>query len=281
MTGEAAAHEAVPAGQDLPEAARRLKAAAVSLPPEPPAEARVLHSGPAEGAWNMALDEALAEESAATGVCHVRFYGWLQPTLSLGYFQTFESRRQHQPSQSCAVVRRASGGGAILHHRELTYSIAMPAQHPLARPAKALYLAVHHSLLEALEQAGILAELHSDAAKGSAGEPFLCFERRAAGDVVLEGRKIAGSAQRRLRGAILQHGSILLAASPFAPELPGVQEIRGLSVSPADLASLWQPILIRQLGLRVVAGDCPGDLVSAAKRLSAAKFGPERWTRLR
>src|SRR5688500_20216584 len=94
---------------------------------------RLLLDVPAPGAWNMAVDEALLESAALENRCTLRFYRWSEPTLSLGYFQRYEDRRQHAASLSCACVRRASGGGAILHDHELTYSLAVPPTHPLAR----------------------------------------------------------------------------------------------------------------------------------------------------
>ena len=75
----------------------------------------------------MAVDEVLLEAAAADGQCTLRFYRWEEPTLSLGYFQTYADRWQHEPSRDAAVVRRTSGGGAILHDAELTYSFAVPA----------------------------------------------------------------------------------------------------------------------------------------------------------
>ena len=88
-----------------------------------------------------------AQEQAAA--C-LRFYGWSEPTLSLGYFQTYADRQEHPPSLPCAAVRRLTGGGAILHDAELTYSIVLPGTHPLAARRDELYQAVHGCLIEAL-----------------------------------------------------------------------------------------------------------------------------------
>src|SRR4051794_22517252 len=93
---------------------------------------RLIVDSPADGAWNMALDEALLIDAETSGVASLRFYSWREPTLSLGYFQRHTDRAGHAASAGCLLVRRASGGGAILHDRELTYSIALPQAHPLA-----------------------------------------------------------------------------------------------------------------------------------------------------
>ena len=87
---------------------------------------RLFIDPPAPGSWNMALDETLLESAADGGESSLRFYGWSQPTLSLGYFQPYDDRCQHAASRNCPAVRRASGGGAILHDREITYSFALP-----------------------------------------------------------------------------------------------------------------------------------------------------------
>jgi hypothetical protein len=155
----------------------------------------------------------------------------------------------------CPVVRRPSGGGAILHDRELTYSVALPATHALARNPDALYCVVHHAIVD------ILRPLLNEAAarwslkirdrgefRPPSEEPFLCFQRTARGDGVLTDTrqpgtnvKILGSAQRRLRGAILQHGSLLLETSPAAPELPGLSNLISLSMAFARLAGQLGP----------------------------------------
>ena len=77
----------------------------------------------------MGVDEALLMDAVENGVATLRFYQWSEPTLSLGYFQRYADREQHTASRNCAVVRRQTGGGAILHDRELTYSLALPANH--------------------------------------------------------------------------------------------------------------------------------------------------------
>src|SRR5271169_4762547 len=100
---------------------------------------RLLVDPPASGAWNMAVDEALVDDAAARHACWLRFYGWSEPTLSLGYFQGYEERLAHRPSRQCPVVRRPSGGGAILHDVEITYSLAIPHAHPLAEDSTWLY----------------------------------------------------------------------------------------------------------------------------------------------
>lgn len=231
---------------------------------------------PAAGDWNMAVDQWLLEQALAAEFSAARFYQWSPATLSLGYFQresesrlslrescdppTLLSRSERQLSTdqkgtipffaSCPVVRRLTGGGAILHDRELTYSFVLAPSHPLAPLRQRLYDLVHNSLIETLGDWPILASLHSGGAKKQeADEPFLCFERRSPGDLVYADFKIGGSAQRRRRGAVLQHGSILLEKSPFAPHLLGLNDLAGQSIRPEELAQAWLPRLARVLQL--------------------------------
>jgi lipoate-protein ligase A len=206
-------------------------------------------------------------------------YAWQQPTLSLGYFQAHENRRRHPASLGCPAVRRLSGGGAILHDAELTYSLVVPRGHALAQDRRDLYRAVHTTLIEVLSQAGIAARLRGESPSPTPGEePFLCFRRRAAGDVLIGETKIAGSAQRRSSGAVLQHGSVLVARSPAAPELEGLQELTKRPPDQKRLGDTW----LEALGDRLRFAWLPQPL-SASERdrvaeLVEIKYATEAWT---
>ena len=241
----------------------------------------------------MAVDEWLLRRAAEVEQVVIRFYEWCEPTLSLGYFQPHGDREQHRTSLDCAVVRRASGGGALVHHHELTYSLVVPTSHPLARQTQAMYDAAHASLIETLE--GIVrpnrvkfARVRETESLGKR-EPFLCFLRRAQGDVVAAQTsptgtpsqptwtKICGSAQRRHRGAVLQHGGVLLAGSPQAPELPGIRELSGLAITPVELREQWLGRLITRLDLHEPAAwSLPPEAEIAG--VVEAKFGHPDWT---
>ena len=182
-------------------------------------------------------------------VACLRFYRWSEPTLSLGYFQTYADRQEHPPSLPCAAVRRLTGGGAILHDAELTYSIVLPGSHPLAARRDELYQAVHGCLIEALGGSASRPGCARRPTRSTTGrEPFLCFQRRSPGDVLIGRTKICGSAQRRRNGAVLQHGSLLWRASPAAPELPGVADIAAHPIELENAADLWLGGLGRRLG---------------------------------
>ena len=222
---------------------------------------RLIVDSPAAGVWNMAVDEALLESAADSGIATLRVYTWSEPTLSLGYFQAAADREQHPASRTCTLVRRASGGGAILHHHELTYSLALPDGDGRAATARRLYEACHQAWIAVLRELDITATMYgSNPACGvvdspTAGEPFLCFQRRTCFDIVCQGAKIVGSAQRRRRGGILQHGSVLLARSPFAPELPGIRDLTAGTIAAAELSSSWPPRLAEAMDYRLQPGE--------------------------
>jgi lipoate-protein ligase A len=184
----------------------------------------VVEPEPHDGVRNMALDEAILEAALERGECTVRWYRWQVATVSLGYFQPADAVRAHPELVGLPVVRRLTGGGAILHHHEWTYSCSVPPHHPLAEPATAIYVRVHEQVVNALSQRGIHAALRGQALADREGA-FLCFGRGDPRDVVLAGHKIMGSAQRRRRGAVLQHGSLLIRASEYAPQFPGVLDL--------------------------------------------------------
>lgn len=246
---------------------------------------KLLVDPPAAGAWNMGVDEMLMERAAEAGTATLRFYQWSPATLSLGYFQNAADRVLHEASRACPIVRRSSGGGAIVHDRELTYSICLPTSHPLAADAETLYRNVHGALLQALAEFGVAARLNETATVPLEGEPFLCFRRRAVGDVLLDRYKICGSAQRRRRGAILQHGSVLLAQSPAAPELPGIAESAGAhsaaAPTAAQLAEAWSAIWRATLSPLEPYGELSADDRKLAEVHAREKYAADAWTNRR
>lgn len=236
------------------------------------------HSGP----MNMAVDEALLLSAPRSGPT-LRFYQWQEPTLSLGYFQNVAERSKHQASANCPIVRRSTGGGAILHDQELTYSFALPVNSQDKAVAQPLYYAFHETLVLALEQFGIPTSLFSAETLGQNGEkePFLCFQRRAVGDVILGGEKVCGSAQRRQKEALLQHGSILFHRSMFAPELGGVNDLSICELDFERLVAAWVPLLEERLRLRFSCEILNPEESSVAERLAEDRFGTDSWSRRR
>jgi len=176
---------------------------------------RIIQDPPLSGPDNMARDESLMTlvgegESQPT----LRLYQWAQPTISLGYFQPYAAYLAlPSPLGELPVVRRLTGGGAILHDQELTYSLALSTDEPLlSNGANRLYELMHEAVMRSFGEMGIEASPcgTSDDSTPTRG-PFFCFARRHCFDVIVNGDKMVGSAQRRTRQAILQHGSIVIA----------------------------------------------------------------------
>src|SRR6185437_15996512 len=108
----------------------------------------------AEGAWNMAADEALLE-AAGTGIASLRLYGWSQPTLSLGYFQASAASRAYPRLGELAWVRRPSGGAALVHHLEVTYALALPSGQPWQKRGESWLKTMHGIVRDALASFGV------------------------------------------------------------------------------------------------------------------------------
>lgn len=167
---------------------------------------------PASGVWNMAFDQALLEAAEGDGLCTLRLYAWDPPTLSFGRNEPATRRydRAAIERQGLPVVRRPTGGRAVWHHREVTYSVAAPAA--AFGCLRDTYLAIHAMLAEALTSLGAPVTLAADRPPAGVGAGA-CFASAAGGEVMAAGGgKVVGSAQVRGDGAFLQHGSILLSA---------------------------------------------------------------------
>ena len=170
-----------------------------------------LEEGPLPGAENMARDLALLERAIKGEGPFLRVYGWAKPTLSLGYFQRIEEVAEAGAAGRLGVevVRRFTGGGAILHQHEVTFAIALPASHPWAQlDVNGSYLEITRPLLQLMRGHGVAAGFRGGDAP--AVKTANCFAGSACPDLVIQGRKVFGSAQRRRQGAVLQHGSLLL-----------------------------------------------------------------------
>jgi len=239
----------------------------------------------ADGPKNMALDEALLD-AVGTGQPRIllRTYGWSVPTLSLGYFQSLALVRANSRWSSVAIVRRLTGGGAIWHHHELTYALAVPREHRLARPGAQLYQAVHASIVRGLVAFGIRADTRGEVFPPAGCErsrPLLCFTDRSAEDILLDGTKIVGSAQRRRGGAVLQHGSVLLERSCQTPELSGLCDVADVSADPSE----WSGRLVEWIGKAVAqhtqADFIPDAIRSHASDRESSRYRDPAWTGIR
>ncbi len=172
---------------------------------------RLILSDPASGAWNMALDEALLESCAAhISPSTLRFYSWDPACLSLGYAQpSSDADLTKLNSYGWDLVRRPTGGRAILHTDELTYSITASVEEPLIQGSiLESYRRLSQALLAGLENLGIQAvAIPKKEGLDSSKQP-VCFESPSDYEITVEGKKIIGSAQARRLNGVLQHGAI-------------------------------------------------------------------------
>lgn len=191
----------------------------------------------------MAVDEAVGRAVAAgESPPTLRFFRWDPPCLSLGYNQPYSvADEAFCQAHGIHITRRPTGGRAVLHHLELTYSVAAPlGLPPLPRDLQGCYRLICRALIAGLRRLGVAAELsaapeHLIHPKSAAP----CFIQPAGGEIVVGGRKLVGSAMRRLDSAILQHGSLLLdwdsALQAGALGLPSDADLRPAVVTLADL----------------------------------------------
>ncbi|MEX2465840.1 MAG: hypothetical protein WD995_02955 [Gemmatimonadota bacterium] len=240
-------------------------------------EWRLHRDGPTPGARNMALDHALAEacaDAAADGSAALRLYEWAEPTVSFG-----RNEPGARVAAAEAYVRRPTGGRAVLHHRELTYAVVVP-ERALGGP-RAVYRAVNEALVEGLRLLGADVTLAGDgpALRPDAGP---CFDEPAAGEVVASGGKLVGSAQVRMDGALLQHGSILIeddqaALGSASAARPLVRLVAGVTVGEVRDA-VEEGFRRRFAGARWHAGRYGGALLAAADRHQKERYGNDDWT---
>jgi lipoate-protein ligase A len=257
---------------------------------------RLLLDPPATGARNMAVDEVLLDSVAAGNAPPtLRFYEWAPACLSLGYFQPLDvvdvAGCRHL---GVDIVRRPTGGRAILHDRELTYSVALPLG--LLGNDVAVVPSYHRlslALERGLRKLGVPVVLAPEsAAKPALDHGPVCFDRPSAHEILLGGRKLVGSAQVRRATAILQHGSVLiepridrllaclrLAESPgdrIEDGVAGLAEVGNFETTlvAASLADAFG----EEFGVRLVRSPLSPDEERAAQALATSKYQGAAWT---
>ena len=258
---------------------------------------RLIVEGARRGAWNMAVDEALAEAvDAGRSSPVLRLYGWSPPCLSLGFSQPYAAA----DAGFCAahgvdVVRRPTGGRAVLHHQELTYAVAAPlGRAPFAHDLQAAYRTICGALVAGLRAVGVPAELSGAPADGliKPTQVIPCFVGPAAGEVVAGGRKLVGSAMRRVGDSILQHGSILegwdgaLQAgclgladdSSLRPAVVTICDLLGGMPEPARLAEAITAGFAETLGASLAPSELSTEESSRAALLERGRYAHERFT---
>ncbi|HPC74963.1 MAG: biotin/lipoate A/B protein ligase family protein [Syntrophales bacterium] len=251
---------------------------------------------------NMAMDEALLLHGGRkTSVPTLRFFGWSPPAVSLGYFQDarLEVNLSYCREHGIDVVRRPTGGKAVYHDREVTYSFVAAENHPLF-PGGILgtYRVISAAILKALAGLGVEAEMTAEGRPVAPdGLASFCFSVPSRYELIVKGRKICGSAQTRSRGVFLQHGSILMDFEPArtAAVLRGSGEpvedrIRDMEkavtslrchleegMGPHELAGILLAGFEEHFGVRFLPGELTAEEERSAKHLLETKYGLETW----
>jgi lipoate-protein ligase A len=215
-------------------------------------------------ATNMAIDEALLE---IANIPTIRFYRWHSPALSFGYFGKFSNVAIYTPERD--LVRRWTGGGIVFHGEDLTYSMVIPANDPVFDDSSiAIYEKIHRALACALNGMGERAVVAGSGDPGgiafgrTAGVTaagYSCFANPVRADVVIQGRKVAGAAQRRTRRGLLQQGSI-----------------QGFAINP-NLAKKFA----QALSANCSQFEMNEEVLRRARELAQQKYGTESWLRMR
>ena len=214
----------------------------------------LIEDSPRSGAANMAIDEAIAEAAAAGAVpSTLRFYRWNPPTVTLGRHQKLADVDETQiAARGYDLVRRATGGRAILHIDELTYSVSGPIEEPrMAGGVMDAYLRFSNALLSGLSTLGLKAEKAGGRTRAGRELSAACFETPSAYEITAGGRKLMGSAQSRRKGYVLQHGSL-----PLWGDVTRLVDVLALSCTAKD--RLRQQ-LRRQAATLAEALDLPPD----------------------
>ena len=231
---------------------------------------RFIDSGPAPGPRQMAVDEALL---TLCGQGHspstLRLFGFRPPCLSLGRFQPA------QALDGLQVVRRPTGGRAVVHRGDICYSVVAPADHPLvAGSIRQSYQKIARALAEGLAILG-LPPLREAAAQGRLPEGDWCFEAIAPHELALDGAKLVGSAQLRRDGILLQQGSIRLAPDGRGPS---IEEVLGRRLRRGEMARALVEGFGRAWGVQFRRGRLTAEEEQLAQRLQREKYANPAWT---
>lgn len=268
---------------------------------------RYILTEPMSPAMNMAIDEAiLTLHSEGKVPPTIRFYTWNPATLSIGYFQKAEKEIDMETVQArnLGFVRRPTGGRAVLHDQELTYSVVVSENHPkMPSSVTEAYKVISMGLLHGFQELGLNAEMVSlaneeEKEKYSSPGSSACFDSPSWYELVVEGRKVAGSAQTRQKGVILQHGSILLdmdvellfsllkfpservkqrMIDSFVQKAVTINEVSGRQVTLEEAIEAFYKGFASGLDLSLVAEPLTAEELALAEELAQTRYATHEW----
>lgn len=262
---------------------------------------RLIIDEPLTGAMNMAVDEAIMM-AVQRGLVPptVRFYRWSPPAVTLGYFQNLDKEVDLGACRESGidVVRRLTGGRAVLHHRELTYSLVGPEDNSRVKGTiLQSYLSISRGLLKGLQGLGVRAQL-AEGKKPGESMSAACFDAPSWYEMVVEGRKLVGSAQTRRYGCLLQHGSVPVhsdadllfsvlnfsnekvrqrAKSHFRAKAVSLHDILGYDPDFETICESFINGFETELGIRLSQERLSGEEAGWARELCEKKYGTVGW----
>jgi len=257
---------------------------------------RLINQGPDNAFFNMALDEAIAE--AVRGNLSpptLRFYQWDRPSISIGYFQkASDVNLDYCRKKGYPLVRRLTGGRAILHDEELTYSISSLAGSALFKDRLLeTYTVISKALLRGLKLNGIEARISFRKTRSEHHKNPSCFKSMSYGEITVSGKKIIGSAQKRYTNGFLQHGSLLLgfksdelrnSLREIGPDdVTHIGSIREYNsgITPDRLRRSLKDSFEKELNVKLVS-DLPSKTeLKAADKLVKTKYSTDEWNLMR
>lgn len=267
-----------------------------------------IHSGKCTASFNMALDEALLEWHSQGEIGPVlRFYEWAPATLSIGYFQSVEKEidMAQVERHGLGFVRRPTGGRGVLHEHELTYSVIVTEDYPnMPESVTEAYRVISGGLLEGFRNLGLEASFsipQTKAAQESLKKPktAVCFDTPSWYELVVEGKKVAGSAQTRQKGVILQHGAILLRLDEeklvslfkftseeqrermkrgLGDKAVAIDRLAGREVSAREAAEAFSKGFEKALQIQLVPYELSESQLQYVKEIEKQKYGNDDWT---
>jgi lipoate-protein ligase A len=263
---------------------------------------RLIKDPPSQGAWNMAVDESLLEHTGrGESLPTLRVYAWQPACLSLGYAQPFadvDSTRLRE--RGWEVVRRPTGGRAILHTDELTYSITAPLDEPrVAGTVLESYNRLAQALLAAVKSLDVPVEMKEHKRGQEAANGPVCFEVPSAYEITVSGKKLIGSAQARRKEGVLQHGTLPLvgdlgritqalvvpdesaraaAAEKLLSRATTVESVLGRVVEWQTAAQAFVHEFESELNLSLVPGELSAGEKMRAEALLGEKYAHPSWT---
>jgi lipoate-protein ligase A len=266
-----------------------------------------INSGKCSPSYNMALDECLLNwQSTGAMPATIRFYEWEVPTLSIGYFQRVakEIDMEEVEKRGFGFVRRQTGGRSVLHDRELTYSVIVSENHPkMPKTVTEAYRVISQGLLEGFRALGLNAYFavpKTEQEREDLKNPrsAVCFDAPSWYEIVVEGRKIAGSAQTRQRGVILQHGSIPLEIdldtlydlflfpnerlkermkSMLSSKAVAINELTDQTFTIEQLIEAFRVGFEKGMEIELVPYELTGEQREEVERLAKEKYESEEW----